>query len=120
MKMRVIKKLNAGKPGTKIYQHQYGENLLCIRHRKNDETGETLVTVEIVVQRKLSRNLFNLQAYLERDPDVEVLIGYEEHELRQKAKNAGARWDQKSRRWKMPYSSTVKLGLINRIVVSRD
>ena len=84
--MRVIKKLNAGKPGTKIYQHQYGENLLCIRHRKNDETGEISVTVEIIVQRRLSRNLFNLQAYLDRDPDV--LIGYEEHELRQKAKKS--------------------------------
>jgi hypothetical protein len=48
--MKVLKKLNAGTPGTRFYTKLYGKNLVCIRHRHDPEKDELHTMVEIIVQ----------------------------------------------------------------------
>lgn len=113
--MRVIKKLNAGLPGTKFYLKQYGKNLLCVRHRHNTETNELLTTVEIVVQRRLPKGKYDVYSSQDHGTPVEVKIAFNETELRQLVKEAGARWNNDNKTWLLPYSEAIKLGLTNRI-----
>lgn len=118
--MKVIKKLNAGVPGTKFYLKQYGKNLLCIRHRLNEETDELLTTVEIVVQRRLPKGKYHVHSNRDHGAPVDVKIDFNERELRQLAKDAGARWNNENKTWRLPYSEAIKLGLVNRILAPKE
>ena len=118
--MKVIKKLNAGMPGTKFYTKLYGKNLVCIRHRYDPEKEQLHTTVELIVQSRKLKGKYNVLSNYDHGAPVDVKIGYEESSLRQDVKSAGARWMQDSKTWRMPYSTAVKLGLINRIMAPRD
>ncbi len=50
--MRTTKTLRPGQRGTKDLQNLYGASLLCVRYRYDAATGESLKTVELVVQRR--------------------------------------------------------------------
>jgi hypothetical protein len=47
---------------------------------------------------------------------VAVPIAWEEHELRTRAKQMGARWSQMKKVWLMHYQTAVVLGIQDRIV----
>src|SRR5438445_9282132 len=38
-----------GQPGTKKLQQRYGDDLICVRYRYDEERGERIKTVEIAV-----------------------------------------------------------------------
>ena len=118
--MKVIKKLNAGDPGTKFYQKQYGKNLLCVRRRHNVETDELLTTVEIVVERRLPKGKSHVLSNRDHGAPVQVKIAFNETELRHLVKEAGGQWHTDSKTWRLPYSEAIKLGLINRILAPQD
>ena len=117
--MRVIKTLNAGRPGTKFYEKQYGKNLLCVRHRHDENRDELLTTVEIIVQRRLPKGKYDVYSNQDHGTPVEVKIAFNETELRQLVKEAGARWNNDNKTWQLPYSEAIKLGLINRIMAPK-
>jgi len=48
----IIKTIPAGKNGTKKLFQKYGEVLLCVRYRIDNETGERIKTAEIIVERE--------------------------------------------------------------------
>ena len=118
--MKVLKKLNAGVPGTKFYTKRYGKNLVCIRHRYDPEKDELHTTVELIVQSRKPKGRYNVLSNRDHGAPVDVKIGFEERELRLSVKEAGARWIQDSKTWRMPYATAVKLGLINRIMAPCD
>lgn len=49
--MRTLKTLKPGQMGTKDLLARYGPTLLYVRYRCDENTGERLKTVELVVQR---------------------------------------------------------------------
>ncbi|NTV95993.1 MAG: hypothetical protein HGA75_11355 [Thiobacillus sp.] len=110
----ISKKLAPGQPGTKRYQRQFGDALVCVRYRIQPETSRRYTTVEIVVDEK---QLPRFQAPNDTPDDmiVALVIAYGETELRQRAKQAGAQWDQSRKVWLLPYGAARKLGLHGRI-----
>lgn len=88
----ISRKLAPGQPGTKRYQRQFGDALVCVRYRihpaPNDNADETLVA---------------------------LAIAYGETDLRQRVKQAGGKWDQDRKVWLLPYGIACKLGLHGRI-----
>lgn len=46
---KVIKTLKPGQPGTKKYQKQFGNKLVCVRYRVNQKRRVRSTTIEIVV-----------------------------------------------------------------------
>ena len=50
--MRIVKTVKARRKGTKELLSRYGASLLCVRYRYDEDTRESLKTVELVVQRR--------------------------------------------------------------------
>jgi hypothetical protein len=121
--MDVTKTLNAGAPGTKRYQKQYGANLVCVRYRK-DETGKRrLTTVEIIVDDtplQPPRPKAGKTAATRNSQRVLLRIGYEEGELRERIKQAGGWWLPKERLWRLPFQAVEALNLHSRVVRPAD
>ncbi len=105
---RVIKKIAVGQRGAQRWARHYGDQLLCVRYRECPDSGERLVTVEIVVDRRAAP----------QPPDQPVAVRIERHEaeLRALVKSAGATFDWKQRTWVMPRRLARSLRLARRIV----
>jgi hypothetical protein len=88
---------------------QHGPALVCVRYRVNAIGDERLTTVELVVER----------AIVERrnDPVVAFKIHPWEDELRQRARQRGARYDAATRMWKLVKREVLRLGLRHRIAM---
>lgn len=97
--LKTINHYNPGQPGTKRLQEQYGDSLVCVRNRYDEERGMKVKTVEIIVEEKPWRPPFKF-----RDSDIVPLhISFEEFELREKLKKSGGRWDPLSKTWLVQY-----------------
>jgi hypothetical protein len=104
---KVIKKHAPNQPGALKLAQQWGDALVCVRHRL-DETGQTRVTtVELVVEQAPVRTR---GAQL-----VGVQIAYAEKDLQAAARAAGATWDAAARLWRMPEKVARALRLTDRI-----
>lgn len=105
---RVTKRLSPGQNGTKRYQTEFGESLVCVRYRQDGNRRYT--TVELLVDHSdLPPRGPSLKDF------VAVHIDYREKELRQLVKEEGAMWDPDSRVWIMPRSLAKRLGVEDRI-----
>lgn len=110
----ISKKLNPGQPGTKRYQRQFGDALVCVRYRTHPETAKRYASVEIIVDERQTPGLIAPKG-MDEDTVVAIAIAYNETDLRQRAKQAGAHWDQVRKVWLMPYRAATQLGLHGRI-----
>ncbi len=117
--MKVIKRINPGKPGTKKYQAQYGEKLFCVRYRHNKESNERITTVELIVDKGAYYPQFAI-AYnslkAKHDKQVNLKLGYDEKKLRCKVLKAGGEWLQQEKCWRISSIEAKRLGLEERIV----
>lgn len=104
---KVIKKHAPNQPGALKLAQQWGDALVCVRHRL-DETGQTRVTtVELVVEQALVR--------ARGAQEVGAQIAYAEKDLQAAARAAGATWDAAARLWRMPEKVARALRLADRI-----
>lgn len=110
----IRKKLAPGQPGTKRYQRQFGDALVCVRYRLQPATARRYTTVEIIVDEKQLPG-YKAPGGMTDETTVALLIAYGETELRQRAKAAGAKWDQDRKAWLLPYGVARGLGLHGRI-----
>lgn len=114
--MEVTKRLNPGMRGAKRYFNRFGERLLYVRYRRDQNTQKRYTTVELIVDEQAiipqqrNKKLFPLAT-----ENVHVTIGYHETELRNKAKQAGAKWQGAQKRWVIRRRDAIKLGLEDRI-----
>jgi hypothetical protein len=115
----ISKKLAPGQPGTKRYLRQFGDALVCVRYRTDTKTAKRYTTVEIVVDEKRLPQPVS-PGGTDEATLVALVIAYGETELRQRAKQAGAKWDQERKVWLLPYGIARKLGLHGRIRKVRD
>jgi hypothetical protein len=110
----ISKKLAPGQPGTKRYQRQFGDALVCVRYRIDPAAARRYTTVEIVVDEKQLPG-FPAPNGTADDTPIALTIAYGETDLRQRIKQAGGKWDQERKVWLLPYGIARKLGLHGRI-----
>jgi hypothetical protein len=106
--LRVSKKPLPGQPGTLKLARKYGDVLVCVRYRIDEERRERCTTVELIVERAA--------VVRRRDQIVGVRVRYEETSLQEAVKVKGAKWDRDAKLWRMPYRVAARLGLTGRIV----
>ncbi len=110
----VARKIDAGRPGTKRYQRQFGDALVCVRYRHDPITAKRYTTVEIVVDERQLPNPVQPQG-VGKQETVAVRIEFGETDLRQRAKQSGGRWDASRKVWLMPFQVAQQLGLQGRV-----
>ncbi|MBI1922022.1 MAG: hypothetical protein HYS23_13175 [Geobacter sp.] len=111
--MKAYGHLKPGQKGTHRLVKQFGEALLCVRYRYDEETGENLTTVEIVVDRRPGDRKLRY-----RDMElVAVSVPYTEKALQERLKRAGGRWDPEAKLWRVLYGNIrSESALVGRIV----
>jgi hypothetical protein len=99
-RMRVKLKLKPGQRGTKHLVKQYGARLVCVRYRYDEKAKKRYTTVELIE----SEDQWDPPPF---GPDsiVRIKIAFDETDLRQKIKEAGARWSNSTKTWKLPYKT---------------
>jgi hypothetical protein len=105
--------LRPGQRGTKKLLERFGDRLICVRYRYDPVKRRRVTTVELVVEEAPWEPRTGA---LESRPRVEVRIGYQEHDLRRRIKEAGGRWNPETRLWILPGAQVKALGLERRVV----
>lgn len=85
---------------------RYGDRLVCVRYRYDPDRRKRLKTVELIEEE--SEWLPSSALYL-------VKIGYDEVELREAAKQAGALWNRDRKLWMLRGEAVRRLNLEARI-----
>jgi hypothetical protein len=107
--------LRPGDNGTKKLQAKYGDRLLAVRYRYDPNRQRRLKTVELI-EEELPWDIPPRGKRHAPDAVVHIRIAYEEAELRQAVKSAGALWQKDRKLWTLPYRAAQALGLETRIV----
>ena len=107
-------KLKPGQKGTKRLLEKYGDSLVCVRYRYDEESRTRIKTVEIVVEKK---DWTPPPPRLVSDKIVPVRIAFAESAFKQMAKAAGGRWDPEARLWFIPYREIKGTALEKHIVL---
>ena len=110
--MRAQVTLRPGQKGTKKLLAQYGDQLICVRYRYDEERQHRFKTVELIVDERLWRpeRAVSKGAVL-----VRVRVGVQEVSLQRQVKLAGGRWNPARRVWELRRDQALKLGLKERI-----
>ena len=117
--MQTRLKLLPGQRGTKKLIQKYGDQLVCVRYRYDEERKKRFKTVELIVDEipwvKNNGHTKN-DSSAKSDKIVSVRVGYEERDIRNRVKEAGGQWNSTEKVWSLPYRKAVELGLEKRIV----
>lgn len=114
--MRTRLTLHPGQDGAKQLHHQYGDRLVCVRYRYDEQRKRRLKTVELIVE----ESEWNPPACPGmNDTFVRLRVALAETEVRRQVKAAGGRWNPEQRVWEMRYGRVRALGFTDRIVDAR-
>jgi len=124
--MRTLRRLKPGQWETKGLLARHGASLLCVRYRYDEDTGEHLKTVELIVQRRsraAAQAASPASGSLARgsEPDgsrrkVALRSGLRERDLQRRVKSAGGQWDPGRRVWFVRRDVAERLDLLGRVV----
>lgn len=107
-KLRVTKKLATTSRGAIKLAQQFGDALVCVRHRTDPEARFRYTTVELLIEKT------------EMQPRectmVNIRVNPMEYGLRTVVRAAGAVWDSKIGLWRIPKRVATVLRLTGRIV----
>ena len=107
--LRVIKKLAPHQRGAKGLTDEYGDRMVCVRHRIDATGTQRLTTVELIISQK--------RISLRPSPLVEISVRFNERQLRAQLKAAGANWNPDRKVWQIRRATAMALGLKHRIVL---
>jgi hypothetical protein len=107
-RLRVVKKLPVAAKGAIKLAAQFGDALVCVRHRIDAQGQFRYTTVELLVDKAPIRPRVEAMVY--------VRIGAREDSLQRVVRAAGAQWDHRARLWCMPKRLVGVLRLTPRIV----
>jgi hypothetical protein len=107
------KKLLPGQPGSAKYVARYGETLVAVRYRYNEEKKRRRITVELVVD---ERHWEKRPGRIPRNRTVRIRIPYNDNHLRQILLSVGGKWISEERVWELEYGYVRDFGLESRIV----
>ncbi len=105
--LRVTKKLSPESRGALKLARQFGDALVCVRHRMDDKGEFRYTTVELLVEKT--------SVSPRTDQIVSVRIGPDERALQTAVRAAGATWDCNARVWRLPRRVAGILRLVDRI-----
>ena len=107
------RRLTAGQPGTKSMVEKYGDKLVYIRYRYDADKKVKYKTVEIIED----SGVYESKKRDKRDDEiVDLKIAFNENDLRERVKQAGAIWNRDKKVWEISYKRVKKLGLEDRIL----
>ena len=113
----VRKTLRPGTVGTRRLQRDWGDRLVCVRHRVDPGRGVRFTTVEIVVS---SERATDERRSIPADALVYARVGPTETALRKRLLEANAAtYDRELNAWRMQYATAVRLGLARRMLRRR-
>jgi hypothetical protein len=107
-KLRVTKKLASTDRGAIKLSQQFGESLVCVRHRTDAEAKFRYTTVELLVDKT--------EMQPRQSKMVNIRVNPKEYGLRSVVRAAGAIWDSKIGLWRIPKRVATVLRLTSRIV----
>lgn len=107
--MKARRTLAPGQKGTKKLLDHYGEQLVCVRYRYDEQRRKRFTTVEIIVEE-------SDWSPPERPSIVGLRVDFQETELQRRIKQAGGKWNPAKRVWEINYDQAAALGLKKRIV----
>lgn len=113
MVMRAKKKLKPGQPGTKRLLEKYGQRLICVRYRYDEEQQMRYKTAELIIEAVPWKPK---SARLAGDVIVGVRVGLMEVALQRQVREAGGQWNRARQLWELRYDRAKALGLDARIV----
>ena len=109
MKTRLT--LKAGEKGTGKLTAQYGDRLLCVRYRYDEERKKRLKTVELIIEETDWEPKVAEKAVNERTTLIAcVRVKWGEKDLARKLREAGGRWDRNRQLWIIPHEKVSELG----------
>jgi hypothetical protein len=103
----VGKTMQVDTPGALKLTRKYGDALICVRYRMSPDGSERITTIELEVDRVIVQRKAN--------PVVSVKIYASESKLTAMAKAKGARFNAKTRLWRMHKNDAQSIGLGQRI-----
>jgi len=107
--------IHPGHRGAKKLLAQYGDRLVCVRYRADEQQRKRFKTVELIVEE---------WPWAPAPPQrqdasvVLVKIGFAERTLRQQVKEAGGVWKPDQQARALRYDRAIGLGLQERIIES--
>lgn len=104
--MRILKTMHPGRPGTIKMKQRFGNRLVAVRYRYDDQAGKRYTTIELIID----------EADWRKRWIAGVEIAYKELTLRKLVKDAGGKWNSNLRLWELNYLKAHELGLEDRIV----
>ena len=104
--------LKPGQKGTKRLVAQYGDRLVCVRYRYDEQKKKRFKTVELIVE----ETDWEPKQCIRGDTIVGISIAVQEKELRNKVKSAGGQWNREEKVWNIRYEKVVELELLGRMV----
>jgi len=110
--MRTDTTVQPGHRGAKRYLAQYGDRLVCVRYRSDDQQRKRFKTVELIVEEWP----WTPPPPRRTDESV-ILVGvvFSERALRQQVKEAGGVWNPDKQAWQLRYDRAIALGIEKRI-----
>ena len=115
--MRTRLTLLPGNRGAKQLHEQYGEQLICVRYRYDEQLRKRFKTVELIVG---ETDWIPPASQRQGDSLVNLRVAASEREIRDHVKRAGGVWKPASRVWALRYDQVVLLGLEARIVAAQS
>jgi len=106
--------LKPGQAGTKKLVEKYGDMLVCVRYRYDEEKKKRYKTVELI---EAEANWVQVPA---ANAIVVVEIVWGELELARQVKQAGGQWNPEHRGWELPYSQVISMGLEARVICALE
>jgi hypothetical protein len=103
----VSKTMQADGKGAAKLTKIYGDSLVCVRYRLSPDGKQRITTVELIVDQSPVQNKAN--------PTVFVKIYPSETELITLAKAKGARYNAKTRLWRMTTNDAISMNIKERI-----
>ncbi len=91
-----------------MIHRQFGDPLVCVRHRVDAEARTRFVTVELVVDSRPVKPV--------PQPTVAIKLGRQERALQRLVQAAGAKWDYKNEVWYLPKRLVTLLRLQDRVI----
>jgi hypothetical protein len=105
--------IQPGQRGAKKFAAQYGDRLVCVRYRQDEQRQKRFKTIELIVEEwpRTSR-----PPQRRKESLVFVKVGFPERELRRQIKDVGGVWNPDKQAWGIRYDHAVALGLTSRIM----
>src|SRR5215813_2828688 len=107
--MQAQRTLTPGQKCTKKFLERYGEQLVCVRYRYDEQRRKRFATVEILVEE-------SGWSPPEKPEIVGLRVEFQGNELQRRVKQASGKWNSTKRAWEIQYDRAVALGLKKRIV----